>query len=171
MRKLIPILIVLTFQISCNNHYKSITAKLTNNIGKDSLLENCKLEVGKLLDLKFCLEKYNYPPHLSPDIYWTKPDTTNLSIEQKENLIFRYKFNEVGKVEMFYYRGSLISGILPLEYIFIYDLTSPELVEKIIDKNYKIEYKIKYDELKNIRWIEKLDSSNKRIEILTIEIK
>gem|GEM_PF-4962510 len=148
-----------------------VTAKLTNDIGKDSLFENCKLENRKVLDLKFCLENYKYPPKLSKDIYWTKPDTLGSSSLQKENIIFKYRFDNDGKVTMYFYQGSLISGIYPLPYFFQYDKNNPELVEKIIDGFYKIKYRIEYDESKNIRTIEKLDSLNKRIEILTLEIK
>lgn len=171
MRKLIPILIVLITQISCNNHFKLVKAKLTNNVGKDSSFQDYRIKNNELLDLKFCLENYHYPPRLSKNIFWIKPDTIGYSSLQKENIAFKYKFDDKGKVTMYFYQGSMISGIFPLPYFFQYNQNNPELIENIIDEFYKIKYRIEYDELKNVRSIEKLDSLNKRIEVLTIEIK
>lgn len=122
-------------------------------------------------DLKFCLKNYGYPPNLPDSIYWIKPDTTGISNLKKERLAFKYNFDPTGKVAMYYYQGSLNSGIFPLPYSFTYDKNKPELVTQIDDVFYKTKYQINYDTQNNINWIEKLDSLDKRIEILHIKIK
>jgi hypothetical protein len=167
------ILIVLIAGISsCSNDHRVVLASLTKDGDKEKkTFAEFKVSNSTLIDLKFCLKNYEYPPKLPENIFWVKPDTTGLSSIEKENLIFKYNFDPNGKVTGYYYQGSLISGIFPLLYSIIYDNSNPELVTQITDVFYKTTYQLKYDNLKNIQWIEKLDSFGKRIEILQIEIK
>lgn len=113
MRKLILTLITLIFLISCNNYYKLASVKLTKNERKDSVLEVYKLKNRTLFDLKFCIEKYKYPPILSRDIFWTRPDTLGFSSIEKGNIKYKYDFDKDRKVTMYFYQGSWVSGIFP----------------------------------------------------------
>lgn len=72
---------------------------------------------------------------------------------------------------MYYYQGSLISGVFPLSYYFEYYKDNSAVISEIIDEFYKIKYRIKFDNIMNIQYIEKLDSDSNRLEILTINIK
>jgi hypothetical protein len=72
---------------------------------------------------------------------------------------------------MYYYQGSLISGVFPFSYYFEYNNDNSAVISEIIDEFYNIKYRIKFDILMNINYIEKLDSDSKRLEILTINIK
>ena len=165
------ILIVLLSGFNCMNQNKRVIATLTKATGNDSTLKTLVLSDNSILDLKFCVNGFGYPPKIPQNIYWVKPDTAGLNDFQKHNLVFKYNFDKEGKLTTFYYQGSLISGIFPLPYFFKYDKNNPSLICEINDGFYKTKYRIKYDTAMNIQWIEKLDSINKRIEILTIKIK
>ncbi len=165
------ILIVLLSGFICMNQNKRVTAILTRTNGTDSTLMTLDLSDSSIVDLKFCINKFGYPPKIPRNIYWIKPDTTELTDFEKQNLVFKYNFDKAGNLTTFYYQGSMISGIFPLPYFFKYDKNNSALICEIIDGFYKIKYRINYDTVMNIQWIEKLDSINKRIEILTIRIK
>jgi hypothetical protein len=72
---------------------------------------------------------------------------------------------------MYYYLGSYVSGIFPQPYFFRYCRNKPDLICEINDWFYRTKYRIKYDSLMNIQWIEKSDTINPRLEILNIKIK
>ena len=170
-RILMIILIVLLSGFNCMNQNKRVTATLTKTNGNDSTLNTFVLPDSSLLDLKLCINKFGYPPKIPQNIYWFKPDIAGLTDIEKHNLIVKYNFDKQSKLTTYYYQGSLISGIFPLPYFFKYDKNKPALICEINDGFYKTKYRIKYDTAMNIQWIEKLDSINKRIEILTIKIK
>jgi len=122
------------------------------------------------IDLSFCLKNYHYPPKLPENIFWTKPDTTGYSIIEKENLKYKYNFNDQGKVTLYYYQGSFISGVFPLPYFFDYD-KNEEHITRIIDGFYKTKYIVNYNKTYEITSIEKIDSLNNLIEKLELIIK
>jgi hypothetical protein len=166
------LIVVITGIISCSNDHRAVLATLTKEDKKgNKVFTEIKVNDSTLIDLKFCLKNYEYPPKLPENIFWLKPDTAKLSSFEKENVIFKYNFDPSGKVRSYYYQGSQISGIFPLLYSIHYDKDKPELITQIYDVFYKTKYQIKYDNLKNVQWIEKLDSLDKRIEILLIKIK
>jgi len=122
------------------------------------------------IDLCFLVKNYHYPPRLPENIFWTKPDTTGYSIIEKENLKYKYNFNDEGKITLYYYQGSFISGIFPLPYFFDYDKNG-EYITRIIDGFHKIKYVINYSKSDEITSIEKIDSLNNFIEELEPVIK
>ncbi len=168
---LMIILIVLLSGFDCKCQDKWVIATLTSINGNDSLLNAFIIPDSSKFDLKLCLEKFGYPPKIPTNIFWIKPDTAGFSNFEKQNIITKYQFDNEGKLSMYYYQGSLISGVFPLSYYFDYNKDNLALISEIIDEFYNIKYLVKYDNLMNIQCIEKLDSDNKRIEILTINIK
>ena len=165
------ILIVLLSVFDCKCQDKLVIATLTSINWNDSLLNAFIIPDSSKIDLKLCIEKFGYPPKIPIDIFWIKPDTAGFSTFEKQNVITKYRFDNQGKLSMYYYQGSLISGVFPLSYYFEYNKDNSAVISEIIDEFYNIKYRIKFDNLMNINYIEKLDSDSKRLEILTINIK
>jgi hypothetical protein len=166
------LILVISIALSnCSKEYKEVTGILTRNNGNDTILNCFSIENGTILDLKLCVDKFEYPPFIPEDFFWKIPDTSGYSNKEKDNLFFKYNFDTSGKVTMYYYVGSYVSDICALPYYFIYDRDKPELVYEITDWSCKTKYSIKYDDLLNVQSIEKLDSINERIEVLKIVIK
>jgi hypothetical protein len=167
----IIILIALLSVFDCKCQNKTITATLRIIDGNDSILNPFLLPDSSVFDLKLCVEHFGYPPKIPSNIYWRLPDTTGFTNLEKQNIVITYQFDNEGKLSMYYYQGSLISGVYPLPYFFIYDKDNSTLINEINDYFDNTKYKIMYDNSKNIRCIEKYDSLDKRIEILTINVQ
>jgi hypothetical protein len=164
-------LIAILSGFNCANQTKKVSATLTKSNGNDSILNSITLSDSSIFDLKHCIENFGYPGNIPLNIYWIKPDTSGMTSLEKENIVFKYIFDTDNKLITYYYQGSKISGIFPLPYFFLYDINKPELITQISDVFYRTKYLIKYDNDNNIEMIEKLDSLNNKIEVLTIKIK
>ena len=117
---LILIFIVLLSGFDCKSQEQTVIATLIKSDGIDSNLNTFTYPDGSIIDLKLCIENYEYPPKIPQNIYWMKPDTTTLSEIEKLNLAIQYFFDSEGKLTGYFYQGSLISGIFPLLYsIFV----------------------------------------------------
>ncbi len=151
------------------NNQREIFAQLIKTNEKDTItFDPIKIDNSNIVDLRFCLENFKYPPKLSKDIFWIRPDTFGITIIEKENIKFKYEFDKNGRVILYYYQGSYISGIFPLPYLFKYDSKRPDKIIEVTDGFYKTKYRIEYDKNYNIKTIEKLDSLNHRLELLII---
>lgn len=162
---IIPVILILG--LSWIKENKVVVAYLTNN-KKTIWFKDIVIGDTMLVDLEFCIENYQYPPFLPKNIALTKPDINGLSKNEKQNLMIKYAFDENNKVRTYYYVGSSISGRLPFVYRFEYEEQNPEVISEISEPYYKIKYRIRYDNNKNIESIEKLDSLNVIIEKLVI---
>ncbi|HSY61176.1 MAG TPA: hypothetical protein VK796_04825 [Cytophaga sp.] len=168
---------IVTVKSASNN--KIVQARLIRiNGNNNTLLKNDTIFFDEIfvngnqkIDLKFCLEKFSYPHSLPFDIYWAKPDTAGKSIDEITYIRSKYLFDKTGRVTLYYYKGSTLSGIFPLPYTFEYNSEKPNQIESIKDLYYKITYLIHYNNRNDIHTIEKIDSLNSRIEILIIDMK
>jgi hypothetical protein len=104
------------------------------------------------------------------NFFWTKPDSLEKSIGETGDIKYKYLFDTNGRVTLYYYQGSVISGIFPLPYQFEYESEKSDRIKLITDPFYKNAYVIHYKN-NTIHTIEKLDALNKRIEILIIDAK
>ena len=180
MNNLLKLILLLSIAVTCSvgfiSNQKIIQARLIRiNSGGTTLLKSDTIFFEKIfihenetVDLKFCLEKFNYPPNLPADIFWVKPDTTEKSIDDTNHFRYKYSYDEKGRVTTYFYQGSLVSGIFPLPYSFQYSSKTGNQIKSIKDVFYKNTYLIHYNE-SNIHTVEKLDSLNTRLELLLIE--
>jgi hypothetical protein len=120
-----------------------------------------------LIDLDFLVMQIGYPPRIPQDFYWHIPDTSKISDIEKNQLFYKYRFDETGRVTLWYYLGSYISGIFPREYLFYYD--SVGHINKISDLFEKEEFYINYDNKNSISSIERKTISGELIEKLIIK--
>lgn len=176
MRKTLIIVVFLLTTITLGfcyiNNQRVIIAQLIKTTEKDTItFDSIRIDNINVVDLRFCLENFKYPPKLSKDIFWIRPDTIGKTIIEKENIRFKYEFDKNGRVTLYYYQGSYISGIFPLPYLFKYDSKRPDKIVEITDLYYKTKYRIDYDKDYNITTMEKLDSLNHRLELLMISEK
>lgn len=164
---LISIFFVVLFGCRSNNN-KTIQTYLVANNDTTSYKE-IVIPEHENVELGFCIQHYNYPPKLPNDIFLSLPDTATLSKLEKDEIWIKYKFDDLGRISLYFYQGSLVSGIFPLTYFFEYNDPKSNLVTEISDPFNKIKYRIKYEDNENISHIEKLDSINIRQEILMIK--
>ncbi len=162
--------VVLLSACNCTSQQKQAQNSLLQNNKNDYNVKTFEFPASTVVHLKTCIHKYGYPPSIPENVYWIRPDTTGLELYEKQNLLHKYHFNQQGRMDTYFYQGSMVSGIYPIAYSFKYDNHHPELVREINDDFYKISYRIEYDHATNIRWIEKLDSTGKKIEIALIKI-
>lgn len=127
-----------------------------------------KIECVKrgLLDLECLVMNIGYPHRLPQNFYWHMPDTSRMNDIEKNQLFYKYSFDETGRVTLWYYLGSYISGIFPREFIFYYD--SEGLINKISDVFEKEEFHIEYDNKGSISSIERRTISGELMEKLMI---
>lgn len=154
------------------------TCKVDNNIS----IELIKLETRETIyfdsivykelnqiDLNLLVNRINYPPKIPRQFLWTMPDTTLMNRLEKNEIFNKYRFDKKGKVTLYFYLGSFISGIFPQEYMFYYDSVKTDLITEIEDLAEKEKYKIYYDKSRDIKRIERIEFDNNMIEILKIE--
>ncbi len=171
-KQLILPIILITFLLSfstCNvdNNISIELIKLETNetIYFDSIISK---EINQI-DLNLLVNRINYPPKIPRQFWWTIPDTTSMNRLEKNEIFNKYRFNKEGKVTLYFYLGSFISGILPQEYLFYYDSVETDLITEIEDIAKKEKYKIYYDKSSDIKRIERIEFDNNIIEILKIE--
>ena len=156
--------LIVLFATSCNMGSES-----NNNI--NNTYKTIVVKTNDFIDLKICVSEHLYPPHLPKNLFWAFPDTTNWTDKAKQNLVFKYRFDKTGKLQEYYYRGSVISAIFPLKNIFKYAPDNSELITEIIDPLYKSKYLIYYHHDNSIKQIEKLDSTGKVVEAFEVTKK
>ena len=154
-----------TCKVDNNISVELIKLETNETIYFDSII--CK-EISQI-DLNLLVNKISYPPKIPKQFLWIMPDTTSMNILEKNEIFNKYRFNKKGKVTLYFYLGSFISGVLPQEYLFYYDSVKTELITEIVDIAEKEKYKIYYDESNNIKLIERIVFYNKKIEILIIK--
>lgn len=161
------ILLFFVLLISCSDNSseeKNLEQIMVNNQLRKTII----VKTNNKIDLKTCIKEHSYPQNIPQKFYWKIPDTTSWDEGAKIGLNVKYTFDEYGKIKQYFYQGSIISGILPLEYIFTYDVSNPNLISEISDVFYKEKYRIVYNQDNSVELIEKLDSLNNRIEIFKV---
>lgn len=177
MKKSIAVLTLITsftlltgFFYSSNQKY--LTGKLIRINQKDTVyFKTVTLSDNQVVSLKTCIENFHYPPSLPKDIYLTKPDTTEMSNKEKEEIMIKYIFDDQGRIIEYFYHGSLISGIFPWSYKFSYEPAIPNRILTLTNSSDKSVFKLSYNESNEIILIEKFDTLIKKTEILLPEIK
>jgi len=146
---------------------KKITATLTKINKKENKTDTVKIfttlyNPDETIDLLFCIKNFNYPPSLPKNLILQIPPSPLGSFNQKSI------YDERGRLIKYYYRGSMVSGILPYGYDFIYQNDSSFTLKYLKDEADESIYDFCYNEKENIQKIELSDTSG-IIERLSIQ--
>lgn len=167
MKLLVPISISIgILLLSAFLSDKKVTAVLIKVNKKENKMDTVKTLTAfynsdEKIDLVYCVKNFNYPPALPKNLILQIPPSPLGSFDQKSI------YDERGRLIKYYYRGSMVSGIVPYGYDFFYHNDSSFIIKYLKDEADESIYDFHYNETGGIEKIELTDTSG-LIERLSI---
>jgi hypothetical protein len=104
-------------------------------------------------DLLFSIRKFNYPPKLPKDLALRTSSSVFGKMDQKSI------YDEKGRLIKYYYKGSMVSAMMPYGYDILYKNDTSFTITHLKDDNNRFIYELIYDNSGNLGRIETSDNS------------
>lgn len=114
----------------------------------DSSTTRMTANCDSIVDFAFIAKTFNYPPEIGDNIVYSSVVDKNqegIAISADVHNLF----DEMGRLRTYFYRGSMVSGIIPQGYQFAYSIENPSQILLITDDADFSEYKLFYKACNN----------------------